>query len=153
MEIVADDAVNGQVQLLTQLLKLASLISGPMQDGVAVPSAIGLNEVKIIVCLGGEGALAGHDLSEKLAMTTMNVSRALNALLERGWIEPVIDPANRRRKPYKLSDAGWGGYRAMTPDVGRVAAQVFATLSKSETTAFARIMNKIIERIEDRPAG
>jgi DNA-binding MarR family transcriptional regulator len=153
MEIVADNAVNGQVRLLTELLKLASLISGPMQDGVAGPSAIGLNEVKIIVCLGGEGALAGHDLSEKLAMTTMNVSRALNALLERGWIEPVIDPANRRRKPYKLSDAGWGGYRAMTPDVGRVAAQVFATLSKSETTAFARIMNKIIECIEDRPTG
>jgi len=148
MEIVADDAQSARVQLLTQLLKLASLISGPMQNGVAGPSDIGLNEVKIIFCLGGEGALAGHELSDLLAMTTMNASRALTALLARGWIEPVTDPANRRRKPYRLSEAGWDGYRAMTPDIGKVAAHVFATLSKSETAAFARIMDKIVARIE-----
>jgi DNA-binding MarR family transcriptional regulator len=145
------EPIGAQVQLLVQLLKLASLISRPMQDGVANPNDLGLNEVKVIVCLGGEGALAGHELADRLAMTTMNASRALNALLERGWVEPEADPANRRRKPFKLSAAGWAGYRAMTPDVGAVAARVFDTLSKSEAIAFARIMDKVIGQVEAWP--
>ena len=145
------EPIGGQVQLLVQLLKLSSLISRPMQEGVASANGLGLNEVKVIVCLGGEGALAGHELAETLAMTTMNASRALNALLERDWVEPEADPANRRRKPYKLSEAGWAGYRAMTPDVSMVAARVLGSLTKGETTAFARIIDKIIGRVEAWP--
>lgn len=147
------EPVGAQVQLLVQLLKLSSLINRPMQQGVANANGLGLNEVKVIVCLGGEGALAGHELAEILAMTTMNASRALTALLERGWVEPEADPANRRRKPYKLSEAGWAGYRAMTPDVSMVAAKVFESLSKSESAAFARIIDKIIARVEMWPAA
>ena len=145
------EPIEARVQLLVQLLKLSSLISRPMQEGVASANGLGLNEVKVIVCLGGEGALAGHELAEILAMTTMNASRALNALVERGWVEPEADPTNRRRKPYKLSALGWAGYRAMTPDVSTVAGQVLGNLTKSETAAFARIIDKIIGSVEAWP--
>jgi DNA-binding MarR family transcriptional regulator len=115
-------SVDPNVDLLIQLLKLASLINRPMQEGVAGPNEIGLNELKIVICLGGEGAMAGHDITELVAMPPMNVSRALAALVSRGWIEPAIDRANLRRKPFRLSAAGWAAYRAMTPDVGICSA-------------------------------
>jgi len=145
------EPIGAQVELLVQLLKLSSLINRPMQEAVANPKELGLGEVKAIICLGGEGALAGHELAEILGMTTMNASRALAALLERGWVEPVADPANRRRKPFRLSADGWAGYRAMTRDVSGVAANVLGTLTKAETTSFARIIDKIIGRVEAWP--
>jgi DNA-binding MarR family transcriptional regulator len=152
IESSSDVEPNGaQVLLLIQLLKLSSLINRPMQEAVASANALGLNEVKVIVCLGGEGALAGHELADKLAMTTMNASRALTALADRGWVEAEADPGNRRRKPFRLSTAGWAGYRAMTPDVSTVAARVLGTLTKRETASFAKVIDKIIGRVEAWP--
>jgi DNA-binding MarR family transcriptional regulator len=137
------------VQLLAQLLKLSSLISGPMQDGVADPNGIAQNELKIMMCLGGEGALAGHDITEIMAIPPMNVSRALASLYERGWIESVSDPANRRRKPVQLSDAGWTAHRALTPDVGAVADYLLGTLTPNEAAMMARASEKVIGRLTD----
>jgi DNA-binding MarR family transcriptional regulator len=141
-------SVDSNVQLLIQLLKLASLISRPMEDGVASPNDIGLNELKIVMCLGGEGAMAGHDITELVAMPPMNVSRALAALMARGWIEPVIDPANRRRKPVCLNTQGWSAYRAMTPDVGTVADYLLGELTAAERKGLARTAQKVIARME-----
>jgi DNA-binding MarR family transcriptional regulator len=137
------------VDHLVQLLKLSSLINGPMQDGVADPGQISLNELKIMMCLGGEGALAGHDITEIMAIPPMNVSRALANLRQRGWIEPVVDGANRRRKPVQLSAAGWNAYAAMLPDVAGVSDYLLSALTQSELKSFANAVGKIIARLED----
>jgi DNA-binding MarR family transcriptional regulator len=137
------------VDLFIQLLKLSSLINGPMQDGVANANDIALNELKIMMCLGGEGALAGHDITDIMAIPPMNVSRALSALLDRGWIEPVVDPANRRRKPVQLSSAGWKAHQAMTPDVGAVSDYLLGTLTAAERTVMSRATAKVISRMAD----
>ncbi len=151
VEPTSEESIGVQVQLLVQLLKLSSLINRPMQQAVASPNGLGLNEVKVIVCLGGEGSLAGHELAEILAMTTMNASRALTALLQRGWVEQEIDPANLRRKPFRLSEDGWDGYAAMAPDISTVAAEALRVLTKRETAAFAKIIDKIIRQVEAWP--
>jgi DNA-binding MarR family transcriptional regulator len=143
--------IGSEVQLFIELLKLASLINRPMQDGVSTPNAISPNELRIVMCLGGEGALAGHDITEIMGIPAMNVSRALASLATRGWIEPAIDPANRRRKPFVLSEAGWTSYRAMTPDVSGVASYLLGTLTPNERESLSRAALKIIARMEDWP--
>jgi DNA-binding MarR family transcriptional regulator len=140
--------VNSTVELLLQLLKQASLISIPMQDGVADPNEISSNELKIMMCLAGEGPIAGHDISHIMAIPPMNVSRSLAALQARGWLEHVRDPGNRRRKPVKLSKAGWQGYRAMIPDVAQVAEALLGTLSANDLRSLARITARIISNLE-----
>jgi DNA-binding MarR family transcriptional regulator len=147
--VVTEGPNDTNVQLLVQLLKLSSLVSGPMQDGVADPNGIAANEIKIMMCLGGEGALAGHDITEIMAIPPMNVSRALANLLERGWIEPVLDRQNRRRKPVQLSPTGWAAHRAMTPDVGAVADYLLGTLNDTERATMARASEKVIGRMAD----
>jgi DNA-binding MarR family transcriptional regulator len=145
----ASGAGDETVQLFVQLLKLSSLISGPMQDGVAGPNKVGLNEIKIMMCLGGEGALAGHDITEIMAIPPMNVSRALGAMAQRGWVEPVADVENRRRKPFQLSAAGWAAHNAMTPDIAAVADYVLGSLSAGEQAALSKTAFKIIDRMAD----
>jgi DNA-binding MarR family transcriptional regulator len=141
--------IGSPVQLFVQLLKLSSLISGPMQDGVADQNALGLNEIKILMCLGGEGAMAGHDITEVMAIPPMNVRRALANLRARGWIEPVVDLANRRRKPFQLSADGWKAHRELTPDVAAVAEYILGALTPSERAAMARATDKVIGRMSD----
>jgi DNA-binding MarR family transcriptional regulator len=145
----AQAAMAANMPLFVQLLKLSSMISSPMQDGVAAPNDVALNEIKILMCLGGEGALAGHDICEIMAIPAMNVSRALSALLARGWIEGVDDPSNRRRKPMQLSAAGWLAHQALMPDVGAVAGYVLGTLTAKERAALSSGVHKVIEKMAD----
>jgi DNA-binding MarR family transcriptional regulator len=137
------------VELLVQLLKLSSLINRPMEDGVAEVKGIALNELKIMMCLGGEGALAGHDITEIMAISPMNVSRALSSLVERGWVELAVDPANRRRKPFQLSQTGWRAQRGMMPNVGGVADYLLGKLTANERATMMRVSDKIIGRMAD----
>jgi DNA-binding MarR family transcriptional regulator len=137
------------VELFVQLLKLSSLINRPMEDGVAEAKGIALNELKIMMCLGGEGALAGHDITEIMAISPMNVSRALASLLERGWIEPAVDPANRRRKPVQLSASGWRAHNAMMPNVAGVADYLLDALTANERAIAMRVSGKVIGRMAD----
>ena len=81
--------VPAPAHLLVRLLKLGSFISGPMRDGVCDPAQISSNELRVIMALAGEGALAGHDLVEITGLPPMNVSRAIATLRERGWIEDL----------------------------------------------------------------
>lgn len=119
-----------------------------MIEGVAAPNGLSANELRIIMCLGGEGTLAGHEISVTMAIPPMNVSRAIAALVERGWVENVRNPANRRRKPVQLSAAGWERYRSLIPDVAAVASDLLAGLSASEKVALARIAAKVTAGIE-----
>ena len=146
-------AINSPVDLFVQLLKQASLISRPMIEGVAAPNGLSANELRIIMCLGGEGALAGHEISAIMAIPPMNVSRAVASLIERGWAETVCNPTNRRRKPVQLSAAGWAQHRALIHDVAAVATDVLGGLSANERATLGRITAKVIARMEDWQAA
>lgn len=110
-------AISSPVEPLVQLLKHASLISRPMIEGVTAPNGLSANELRIMRCLGGEGALAGHEISVTMAIPPMNVSRAVATPVERSWVENVQNPANRHCKPVQLNAAGWKRYRAHIPEV------------------------------------
>jgi len=133
---------------LIQLLKLATMISRPMQDAVANPNGLTMNELKIMMCLAGEGPCAGHDLTSLMGIPPMNVSRALASLAQRGWVEPAVDPANRRRKPVRLSELGRAMQDEMTADIGDVAHELLGTLGERDRAALDRITRVLIARMQ-----
>lgn len=138
---------NENVALLIDLLKLATFIAGPMREGVAEPLALSATDLRLILALGGEGELAGHDLSEIMGVPPMNVSRALASLLERGLVESGSDPANRRRKPFRLSAQGQAVFADTLPAMAKVGGALFADLGKAERAAFGRAMQAVLARI------
>jgi DNA-binding MarR family transcriptional regulator len=130
--------------LLIQLLKLGTFINGPMKDGVCDPCGINQIELKVMMALAGEGALAGHDLVEIMGVPAMNVSRALAALKGRGWIEDAVDPDNRRRRPVRLTTSGVAVYDQLHPAIEAVANSLVGTLTPREQRAFAAAADKVI---------
>jgi DNA-binding MarR family transcriptional regulator len=135
------------IGLLVAMLRFASMINRPMRDGVADPEGLSLNELRVMMSLGGEGELAGHELAELIGMQPMNVSRALATLSDIGWVEQYADPINRRRKPHRLSAAGWDAHKAMGPEVAEVAGFLFNMLSADERETFGAIMEKLTVQV------
>jgi DNA-binding MarR family transcriptional regulator len=138
-----------QIEQLIRLLKLGSLINGPMKDGVCDPQDVSPLELKVMMALAGEGALAGHDLSEIMGVPAMSVSRAIAALLERGWIEEAVDPDNRRRKPVRLSASGLARYESLTPALSQVAEALVGSLTAKQQRDFAAIADVLIAQMAD----
>jgi DNA-binding MarR family transcriptional regulator len=139
-----NSATEGRFALLIQLLKLASFINSPMKDGVCDPSGVSQIELKVMMALSGEGELAGHDLVEIMGLPAMNVSRALAALKERGWIEEAADPVNRRRRPVRLSAAGLTAYQQTRPAIEAVAEALLGGLTARQQREFAALSDKVI---------
>jgi DNA-binding MarR family transcriptional regulator len=143
------ERAEAEMLLLIRLLKLGSFINTPMKDGVCDPAGVSATELKVMMALAGEGALAGHDLVEIMGVPPMNVSRALAQLRGRGWIEQAIDPVNRRRKPVRLSAAGSAAHHGMAPDVAAVARALVGGLNPRQQRDFAALADVIIGRMAD----
>lgn len=138
-----------EMQLLVRLLKLGSFINTPMKEGVCDPAGISATEMKVVMALAGEGALAGHDLVEIMGVPPMNVSRALAGLRERGWIEDAVDPDNRRRKPVRLSHEGLAACDRMAPDLSAVANALLGKLTPRQKRDFAALSDVIITHMAE----
>jgi DNA-binding MarR family transcriptional regulator len=138
---------NHEVELLVAMLKLASLISRPMRDGVADPAGLSSNELRILMALSGEGESAGHSLAELMGMHAMNVSRALASLQAMGLVEPVRHSRNRRRKPYRVSTRGARAHVALEANIGEVARFLFGVLTAQERASLERILAKLDRQV------
>jgi DNA-binding MarR family transcriptional regulator len=146
-DILSPEKIGSDVELLIALLKLASMISRPMREGVAIPHGLSTNELRVLMCVGGEGPVAGHDISEMMSIPPMNVSRALAELDGRGWIKRVENDDNRRRRPVELSDEGWEALGSVIPDVREVAQFVLSTVRKGDRHKLFELANRINDQI------
>lgn len=140
-------AMEGDVAVLVDLLKLATFIGGPMREGVADPMGITATDLRIVLALGGEGELAGHELSEIMGVAPMNVSRTINGLMERGLVEPGLDRSNRRRKPVRLTAEGERLFGDTIPAMAVVGADLFKGVPQRDRDAFRRVAAAVLARI------
>ncbi|MDR6512830.1 DNA-binding MarR family transcriptional regulator [Novosphingobium capsulatum] len=143
----AMDGVDEDAALLVDLLKLATFVSNPMRTGVAEPLDLAPTDLRIILALGGEGEMAGHELSEIMGVPPMNVSRALVALHQKGLVEPGEDLRNRRRKPFRLSAAGQAMFDRTVPAMAQVSRQLFADFNARDRAAFRRASGRLLARM------
>ncbi|MEZ5743290.1 MAG: MarR family winged helix-turn-helix transcriptional regulator [Sphingomonadaceae bacterium] len=143
------DEAEVRLGLLIRLLKLGSFINTPMKEGVSDPAGVGTTELRVVMALAGEGALAGHDLVGIMGMPPMNVSRALASLRERGWIEYAPDPENRRRRPMVLTEAGHEAYTKMQGNLSAVADALVGGLGPRRQQQFAAIADELIDAMAD----
>jgi DNA-binding MarR family transcriptional regulator len=138
--------LEAQVAPLLELLKLATLISRPMRVDLADPQGLSINELRVLMCIAGEGPIAGHAIAEVMAIPPMNVSRALAALQQRDWVERVPNPGNARLRPMRLSAAGIAAYRAMLPDLAGIAGHLFQDLDAGQRTLLQTFLEAITRR-------
>lgn len=144
-----DATPSRDVTTLIALLKVATLIHKPMRDGVAEPLGLTPNELRILMVLGGEGARAGYEISDRIGLPPMNVSRALDSLSRAGLVEQIADPSNRRRKPHRLSEAGWERFHDTEARIGQVADFLFGRLTERRRATLGTLLDSLDRRIAE----
>lgn len=144
-----DTADGSSLGLMIRLLKLGSFINTPMKEAVCDPADVTPTELKVMMALAGEGALAGHDLVGIMGMPPMNVSRAIATLKERGWVQDAHDPENRRRRPVALTMEGEDAYRAIEGQIDALASSLLAGVGKRQAQAFSATADTVIDALAE----
>lgn len=93
--------------------------------------------------LGRFGAMTANSVVERTAMDKVRVSRAVTRLLQLGHITRRTDPEDRRRAILDLTPSGLSVYRQIVPRALAVEAQILATLTDDERTAFEATISKL----------
>lgn len=140
-----------KITLFQALLKFSSLINWPMQHDVASQHKLTLNEVRVMMCIFGEGPLGVQAIADIMAMPPMNVSRSLSALHERGWTDPVPVPGNKRLRPMQLSAAGLSAYHEMLPTFEAISDTLFSGLDIERMSDLTGAVNSMIAQLEEWP--
>jgi DNA-binding MarR family transcriptional regulator len=88
-------------------------------------------------------------LSESLGVSLATVSRAVDGLFERGLVGREEDPADRRMKRVRLTDAGAAVPRALNEARLSALQELLSSLADEEALALESALALILERHEE----
>ncbi len=126
-----------------------SILSNTVSQGIAqfYQQEYGLNipEWRVMAVLGNEPGLTASEVSERTVMDKVTVSRAVKALLERGYLERVTDANDRRKRPLRLREpAGTHIMRAVIPHALDYQAALLEGLSDHELETFRSLSRRLL---------
>lgn len=136
------------VSVLNSLLKLNNRLHAHFSAHLEKRYNISINEFRLLMNIGRLGITASHELTERVGVNAMGVSRAVTALNKHGRITVVTDPKNRRRKTLKLTASGQRLFEQMKPATNKVARYLFEALRPDEIMAFEHFVKALIERLD-----
>jgi DNA-binding MarR family transcriptional regulator len=96
-------------------------------------------------------------LAESMAVSLPAMSRAVDGLFERGFVQRDEDPADRRMKRVRLTDAGRLVPRTLNEARLSALQELISSLDEDEALALEHALGLILERREEiaayRPAA
>src|SRR5215211_2603471 len=90
--------------------RLESCLSAGLQG-----AGMGSGDYALASLLAVEGQLTPAVLARLVGVAPSTLGSRLNALIERGWVERRVNPANSRSWLLQLTPAGWAAYKMAVP--------------------------------------
>ena len=134
---------------------LANLFTGSVYREVAARHGIARSEYLIIFCLKMLGELTAQDIVEITGRPKNSISRAVTAMVARGFVSRRTDPENARRAPLLLTRSGEAVYEATIPVFRQFEAAMLSVLDAEERDTLDRLLDKLARRGDawERPIG
>ncbi len=136
----------------TLVLQIASQVIDGIQKGVAergftdVRPAHGFAFVRIAA-----GDATTVEVAEHLGVTKQAASQLVEQLVERGYVERLPDPSDRRARQLRLTEHGWSCTRAAEQAANDVAERWRDRLGADDLDAWARSLRALAEPGRLRP--
>ncbi len=128
---------------------LANFYTGSVYRQVQGKHGVARSEFVLVFCLRQLGELSAQQVCEITGRPKNSVSRAVNAMLERGYVARDTDPADARRGLLKLTRSGRELFDAVLPLFREREAAMLAPLNAREREALDRLLAKLVLR-DDR---
>jgi DNA-binding MarR family transcriptional regulator len=104
---------------------------------------LSVTEWRAMAILGRYPGVSGMDVTERTAMDKVAVSRAVNALIDRGLVNRVFDSNDRRRSILSLSDSGQAVYDEVAPLALKLESSLLGSLDADERATLWRLLDKL----------
>ena len=101
----------------------------------------------ILLVLGSENKLTAQEIVRRSAMDKAAVSRALERMKHRVWIDIAANASDGRSKLISLSDEGKSIYFELTPRALRLEHSMLNSLTEDEEELLIRTMQEISVKI------
>jgi DNA-binding MarR family transcriptional regulator len=135
--------------LLFQLVQLVGLRTEWPFDDVT----LSLPECMTLLALAEHGELAQQAVADVLRVDKSRASRLGSGLEDRGWIERVRDPANRRVYRIRLTAEGERVTGRVATVMHERHAAVFDAMSEDERAALATGLAGLTRALREHPFG
>ena len=129
-----------------RLSVLSNRISGEIAALYETRLEISVTEWRVMAVLGRYPQVSAVEVAEHTAMDKVAVSRAVNALIERGLLLRDIHSDDRRRSVLALSDAGFAIYDQIVPLALDYERQLLESLSQAEIKRFDAQLDALLQR-------
>jgi DNA-binding MarR family transcriptional regulator len=127
---------------LTACSTLFTAIDAQLQHEAGIPH--GYYEILVRLSEAPGHALRMTQLAEAATSSKSRLSHAIARLEERGWVERLICPTDRRGQIARLTDAGFAALEAAAPGhVEQVRTSLFDKLSPEQVEQLRGIMAAI----------
>lgn len=91
-----------------------------------------------------------RDLNRRVLLSQPSVSRMIDRLTERGFVEKIPDPDDRRSTSVRLTDQGFEVYRrAAFPHMDSIAAVMAQALTEKEMLQLTALTEKVRASTDD----
>lgn len=84
-----------------------------------------------------------QELAHRLQVTKGNLVGLIDRLTERGWVERVQDPGDRRVNRVRITDAGRDMFQKAFPEQLEVIENMMATLDEDEIESLQGLLRKL----------
>ncbi len=129
-----------------RLSVLSNRISSEIAALYEARFGVSVTEWRVMAVLGRYPDVSAMEVAEHTAMDKVAVSRAVNALIERGLLQRDIHSDDRRRSVLALSEAGFAIYDQIVPLALSYERQLMESLSAAEIKRFEALLDALLHR-------
>lgn len=140
---------SSEIAFAYRISYLANFFTGSVYRQVVARHGVARSEFVVVFCLKAIGESTAQDVCDITGRPKNSVSRAVNALLERGYVTRRADDTDGRRALLTLTRSGRELYGAALPIFREREAAMLAPLSKRERNQLDRLLAKLVLRDDD----
>jgi DNA-binding MarR family transcriptional regulator len=126
-----------------RLSVLAQLVSESLHDIYAGPYGLSVTQWRVMAALGHSTHLTASEVSRRIVMDKVAVSRAVAGLTKRGLVERATDRNDRRRASLKLSARGRAMHGRIVPLALAYEEKLYQALDLAERQAFDALSDRL----------
>ena len=140
---IADDKPLSLVHVLSN--RIGRAFYGEIETKFGVTLA----EWRVLLTLTSEPGVSAAEITNRWAMEKMAVNRAIQRLVDQGFVTRDRDPDDGRSYKLKMTAKGQKLYEKIAPSANKRYSELMAAIDSDEVDAMVRALQKIIRRAEE----
>lgn len=144
----AGDTIPLERFLPYRLSVLANTVGVKVAETYERRFGISIPEWRVMAMLAQFPDISAVDVAERTAMDKVAVSRAVQALLSKGYIKRQTHADDRRRSMLALSSSGRGVYKRIVPAARSFETQLLDALSARERKTLDELLTRLQTQAE-----